>query len=244
MNMPLVTWRLNQIPEPVEVKMTKKEPILLAWSSGKDSARALHELKQQGHYEIVGLLTTATEEYDRVSMHGVRVSLLRRQSAALGIPLELVWIPGDSSNELYEQRMEEKLLAWKAEGIRAVAFGDIFLEDLRKHREENMAKIDMKAVFPIWKCPTRALVKSNINLGFKAVVTCVDTQCLDAGFAGREIDDRFVDHLPPGIDPCGENGEFHSFAYDGPIFKEPIPCTIGEASMRGDRFCFCDVLEK
>lgn len=220
-----------------------KEKILLAWSSGKDSARALYEIRKQANYEVVTLLTTMTEEYDRVSMHGVRRSLVEKQAESLALPLEIVWIPRDSSNEVFEERMKEKLLFWKSKGIVSMAFGDIFLEDLRKYREKNLAKVEMKALFPLWKCHTRALAQSFIDLGFKAYVTCVDTQVLDASFAGRKIDKSFIDDLPQKVDACGENGEFHSFVYDGPIFKKPIVCSTGEKVLRDERFYFCDVVE-
>ena len=228
---------------PRSILVKPKEKILFTWSSGKDSARALYEIKRQGTYTIAALVTTVTEEYERVSMHGVRRSLLEKQAESLGYPLEIVWIPKNASNDIFEERMKEKLLHWKSQGVVSVAFGDIFLEDLRKYREENLAKVGMKAIFPIWKCYTRALMQSSIDLGFKAIVTCVDTQLLDAAFAGREIDHQFLAELPPTVDPCGENGEFHSFVYAGPIFRTPIACKIGEKVLRDERFCFCDVSE-
>jgi uncharacterized protein (TIGR00290 family) len=229
-----------QLKEPTEKNL--KERILLAWSSGKDSARALFEIQRQNDYEVVSLLSTVTEEYDRVSMHGVRRSLLEQQAASIGLPLEIVWIPRNSSNEVYEDRMRKALLSWKAQGVSLVAFGDIFLEDLRKYRIEKLAEIEMKAIFPLWKCQTRGLARSFIDLGFKAIVTCVDTQALDAQFAGHEIDAQFLTDLPATVDPCGENGEFHTFAYNGPIFKTPVKVIRGELVTRDNRFRFCDLL--
>lgn len=221
----------------------EKEKILFAWSSGKDSARSLYEIQQKNDYEVIALLTTFTEEYDRVSMHGVRRLLVEKQAKSIGLPLEIVWIPRESSNEIYENRMMEKLLFWKSKGILKVAFGDIFLEDLRKYREENLKKLNMTAIFPIWKLQTLDLIQSFKKLGFKAIVTCVDTKQLDAKFAGREIDRKFIDDLPENVDACGENGEFHSFVYDGPIFKSQIKCKIGEKLLRNNQFYFCDVLD-
>jgi uncharacterized protein (TIGR00290 family) len=224
------------------ISMTK-EKILFAWSSGKDSARALYEIRRQGTYEIAALLTTMTEDYDRVSMHGVRRALVEKQAERMGYPLEIVWIPRASSNEIYEDRMQAKLVEMQSQGIMTVAFGDIFLEDLRKYREDNLAKQKMNAIFPLWKMDTRALAQSLVDIGFKAIVTCVDTQVLDASFAGREIDKQFLADLPPPVDPCGENGEFHSFVYGGPIFAKPLSCATGEKVLRDGRFCFCDVVE-
>jgi uncharacterized protein (TIGR00290 family) len=218
-----------------------REKVLFAWSGGKDSAQALHELKKNDTCEIVALLTTVTEDYDRISMHGVSRELLELQADSIGLPLEKVFFPKDSSNDAYEARMKAALERYKTEGVSSVAFGDIFLEELRKYREENLSKIGMKAIFPIWKRDSAGLARSFIGSGFKAVITCVDSQHLDGRFAGREFDESFLAELSANIDPCGENGEFHSFVYDGPIFRKRIEHSVGEVILRDNRFYFCDI---
>ncbi len=221
-----------------------KEKVIFTWSGGKDSSMALYELIGVGRYEVVALLTTITAQYDRISMHGVRRELLIKQADAIGIPLREVCITKNGSNEEYELRMAEALSEFKKSGIDKVAFGDIFLEDLRKYREENLAKIGMKGIFPIWKRDTRALAKSFIGLGFKAVVVCVDTWKLSPEFSGMEFDSQFLNKLPEGVDPCGENGEFHTFVYDGPIFKKKVGFRRGERVLKDERFCFCELLSE
>jgi uncharacterized protein (TIGR00290 family) len=216
--------------------------ILLAWSSGKDSAMALHELRKTPDVEVVSLLTTITRDYDRVSMHGVRSELLERQAKSIGLPLEKVFISPQSSNEEYEMAMREVLERHAAQGVTAVAFGDIFLEDLRRYREGKLAQVGMTAIFPLWKRNTSELAEEFISLGFKAVVSCADSQAGTGSFAGREFDRRLFSELPDGCDPCFENGECHSFVYDGPIFAEPIPIKTGEVVLRDERFYFCDIL--
>lgn len=217
------------------------EKALFCWSGGKDSAMALYALRAGGDYRIVALLTTITEAYDRISMHGVRRDLLERQAESLGLPLHPVLIPPQCINATYELRMNEALALYFAEGVRRVAFGDIFLEDLRVYREKNLAQADMTAIFPIWKRDTRELAREFVSNGFRAITVCVDPRVLDASFAGRELDASFFADLPPGVDACGENGEFHTFVFDGPIFKSPIPVRTGETVVR-DGFCFCDLL--
>ncbi|OGL38976.1 MAG: ATP-binding protein [Candidatus Schekmanbacteria bacterium RIFCSPHIGHO2_02_FULL_38_11] len=218
------------------------EKVLFTWSGGKDSAMALNELQKGSVYEVSALLTTITEKYDRVSMHGVRRILLEEQAESLGFPLEKIFISEKSSNEEYEAKMKEKLVSYKDRGILSVVFGDIFLEDLRKYREENLAKIGMKAIFPIWKQDTTKLADKFIDSGFKAVITCVDTNVFDKGFAGRIFDRQFLSDLPSNVDPCGENGEFHTFVFDGPIFRRKILFNIGEIVLRENRFYFCDLI--
>ena len=218
-----------------------KEKVLFAWSSGKDSARAFFELKQDTRYEIAGLMTTVTEGYERVSMHGVRLALLEQQAEAMGMPLEKVYIPRESSNESYETAMRNCLFSHKAHGVSAVAFGDLFLEDLKTYREKKLSEVGMKAVFPLWKRDTKELARSFVRLGFKAVVTCVDSQALDGGFAGRLYDERFLEDLPASADPCGENGEFHTFVYEGPIFNRPVSFERGGIVVRENRFYFCEI---
>jgi uncharacterized protein (TIGR00290 family) len=216
------------------------EDVLFCWSGGKDSAMALHALRAANDCRVTALLTTITEEYDRISMHGVRRALLERQAESLGLPLHAVLIPPQCINATYEERMKEALAQHFARGVRRVAFGDIFLEDLRIYREKNLAQVGMQALFPIWKRDTRELAREFVRLGFRAITVCVDPRVLDASFAGRELDASFFVDLPPGVDPCGENGEFHTFVFDGPVFKKPITCRVGEKVLR-DGFCFCDL---
>ena len=217
------------------------EDVLFCWSGGKDSAMALHALRAAGERRAAALLTTITDEYDRISMHGVRRVLLERQAESLGLPLHPVLIPPQCVNPIYEARMKEALLEHFARGVRRVAFGDIFLEDLRIYREKNLAQVEMRALFPIWNRETRELAREFVRLGFRAVTVCVDPRVLDVSFAGRELDSSFFAGLPTGIDPCGENGEFHTFVFDGPIFKTPIAFRFGEIVTR-EGFCFCDLL--
>lgn len=222
--------------------MPNKEKIIVSWSAGKDSALALHELMRIGIYEIVSLITTVTEEYERISMHGVRRILLERQADSLGLPLEQVYIAKNCSNDEYESKMRTVLLKYRDKGVSAVAFGDIFLEDLRKYREENLALIGLKGIFPLWGKNTRELVGKILSLGFDAVVTCVDSQFLDKTFVGRQFDKQFLSALPATVDSCGENGEFHSFVYNGPIFRYCIEHRKGEIVLRNNRFYFCDLI--
>ena len=218
------------------------EKVLVSWSGGKDSALALYEILKTHNYQIAALLTTLTEDYDRISMHGVRSSLLEQQVAALGFPLEKVFIPKNASNEEYEANMERVLAKYKETGVRSVVFGDIFLEDLRKYREEKLASLGMRGVFPLWKRETRELARTLGKSGFKAITTCVDNQALGSQFVGRLIDEQFLSELPPGVDACGENGEYHSFVFDGPIFKESVVFSHGEVVLRENRFFYCDLL--
>ncbi|MBZ0288833.1 MAG: diphthine--ammonia ligase [Anaerolineae bacterium] len=216
--------------------------LILSWSGGKDSALSLYTLRQSGEHNVTALLTTVTREYDRVSMHGVRRALLHQQVAAVGLPVLEVFLTPGAANDEYEQHMGAVLTAYKAQGVEGVAFGDIFLEDLRAYRENHLAQLDLQGVFPVWKRDTRELAQTFLDLGFKAVVTCVDTHALDASFAGRMIDDDFLRALPEGVDPCGENGEFHTFVFDGPIFAHPIAFRLGELVLRDERFYYCDLI--
>ena len=222
--------------------MQAKEKILFCWSSGKDSALAVREIQRAGEYKIAALVSTITEDYDRVSMHGVRRELVERQGRAMGYPLEKVLISKGADNEEYERQMLDLLLRYEREGVRTVAFGDIFLEGIREYREGNLAKAGMRGLFPIWERPTAELARSFVEQGFRAVITCVDSQLLDGSFVGREFDESFLDSLPGEVDPCGENGEFHSFVYDGPIFSEAISFRLGETVVREERFHFCDLV--
>ncbi len=216
------------------------EPILFCWSGGKDSAMALHTLLQQKEFHITALLTTVTEGYERISMHGVRRELLERQAQSIGLPLHEVRIPPQCVNPIYEARMEEALRIHLKNGVQKVAFGDIFLEDLRAYREKNLARVEMTAIFPIWKRDTRELIRAFHANRFRAIAVCVDSKVLDPSFAGRELDKTFFRDLPPHADRCGENGEFHTFVFDGPIFQTPIPVRTGEIVNR-DGFVFCDL---
>jgi uncharacterized protein (TIGR00290 family) len=218
------------------------DKILFSWSGGKDSALALHSIKNSKDFEIVALLTTITADYDRISMHGVRRTLLEKQAESIGLPLEKISISKKSSNEEYEGKMKDVLLRYKNDGVSSVAFGDIFLEDLKKYREENLAKIGLKGVFPLWKQNSYILGKEFVDVKFKAVITCVDGKQLDGKFCGREYDNTLLSKLPKNVDPCGENGEFHSFVYAGPIFKNEIPFTKGEIVLRDGQFYFCDLM--
>jgi len=228
-------------PRPASPEPAVHEPVLFCWSGGKDSAIALHTLLQQKQYQVAALLTTVTEVYDRIAMHGVRRELLRRQVDSLRLPLHEVSIPPQCVNPIYEARMEQALRLFYDQGVRKVAFGDIFLEDLRAYREKNLARIGMTAIFPLWKHDTRELIRYFHEQHFRAIVACVDSKVLDPSFAGRELDASFFRDLPPTADPCGENGEFHTFVFDGPIFHSPIPIRTGEVVNR-DGFIFCDLL--
>ena len=219
-----------------------KEKVILCWSGGKDSALTLHELQKNSDYEIAALLTTLTRDYDRICMHGVRSILLDQQAEALGLPLEKIFISKNASNEEYEERMREVLEKYQAEGVEAVVFGDIFLEDLRAYREEKLAQIGMKALFPLWKRDTAELACTFIDLGFEAVITCADSKLLDSSLVGRLFDEQFLSTLPEAVDPCGENGEFHSFVSGGPIFQQHIPHEIGELVLRDNGFYYCDLV--
>ena len=214
--------------------------ILLSWSSGKDSAWALHLLNQQHPGAVAGLLTTVNEAADRVAMHAVRREVLEAQAAAAGLPLRTVFIPSPCPNEIYEQQMGEAVAAAVREEFTHAAFGDLFLEDIRRYREERLKGTGLQPLFPVWGIPTGELAESMIAGGLRARLTCVDTRKLDPGFAGREFDRALLQDLPPGIDPCGENGEFHSCVYDGPMFRHPLRVRGGELVSR-DPFLFADV---
>jgi len=209
-----------------------KEKVIFCWSGGKDSALALNRVLADDSYEVVALLTTCNEHFQRVSMHGVRIELLDQQAAAIGLPLEKVFVSQRSSNEEYQEKMSACLLAHKAQGVTACVFGDIFLEDLKRWREDNLALVGMRGIFPIWKIDSRQLINEFIALGFGSVICCVNDAYLDEHSVGRNIDRAFIDSLPANVDPCGENGEFHSFAFAGPIFKKPVPFKLGEKVYR------------
>ncbi len=214
--------------------------VVLSWSGGKDSALALWTLRREQRVEPIALLTTVTEDYARISMHGVRRELLQAQAEAAGVALVEVMIPPACPNDVYEQRMAQTLASSELAPAEAVAFGDLFLEDVRAYREERLESAGKRGVFPLWGRDTAELARTFIEAGFEAVLVCVDPRQLDASFAGRAYDDLLLADLPPGVDPCGENGEFHTFVHTGPIFERPIPCQVGEVTIR-EGFAFCDV---
>jgi uncharacterized protein (TIGR00290 family) len=222
--------------------MTDRRKVLLSWSSGKDSAWALHVLRRDGA-DVVGLLTTFNEAFDRVAMHAVRRELVEVQARSIGLPLWPVMLPWPCSNADYEARMRVALERARSEGVTHIAFGDLFLEDIRAYRERQLAGSGIEPLFPLWGAPadTPALARQMIGSGLRAVLTCVDPKQLDARFAGREFDDALLAGLPTGVDPCGERGEFHTFCTGGPMFAGPIPVAVGETVTR-DGFVFADLL--
>lgn len=213
----------------------------LAWSSGKDSAWALHTVRQSGEFEVIALLTTVNRTYERVAMHAVREVLLEMQADAAGLPLVKVPIPSPCTNEIYELAMEEAMAQARADGVMHVIFGDLFLEDIRAYREQQLARCGMTPVFPLWLKDTRRLAEQMIAGGLSASLTCVDPRKLDRSFAGRRFDTQLLRELPPAVDPCGENGEFHTFANAGPMFSRQIAVSAGEIVER-DGFVFADLL--
>jgi uncharacterized protein (TIGR00290 family) len=235
-----------------------KPRALFNWSSGKDSALALYKILKEDKFEVACLLTSINEEYQRISMHGVHVSLLEQQASSIGLPLIKMEIPKEPSMDQYRDIMNKTMTDIKSQGITHSIFGDIFLEDLRKYRENQLMDIEMEAVFPLWKKDTTHLINEFLELGFKTIVTCVNETYLDKSFAGRIIDESFIRDLPKNVDPCGENGEFHTFTFDGPIFKNSIQFEVGEivkktypkpkteeSKLEGDYvFWFCDLISK
>ena len=215
--------------------------ILLSWSSGKDSAWSLHVLRQRGEYEVVGLLTTFNEEAGRVAMHAVRRELVERQAAAAGLPLWAVPLPWPCSNAEYEELMAGACAKAVAAGIEGVAFGDLFLEDVRVYREKQMKGKGLEPIFPVWGMPTQELAREMIAAGVRAKLTCVDTEKLDRRFVGREFDEVLLGDLPEAVDACGERGEFHSFVYAGPMLNGALAVKVGETVVR-ERFVFADVM--
>jgi uncharacterized protein (TIGR00290 family) len=219
--------------------MIKK--VLMSWSGGKDSCLALYEIQNTGEQPIAALLTTVTRDYDRISMHGVRRVLLEKQAASLGLPLHQILISKGATNEEYETRLIEAVSTYRDEGIDSIVFGDLFLEDIKTYRDQFLARHDLLGIYPVWMRDTTEFIKEFIELGFRAVLTCVDSKALDESFAGRVIDHDFLASLPANVDPCGENGEFHTFVFDGPNFAQPVDLYVGETVSR-DGFWFCDLL--
>jgi diphthamide synthase (EF-2-diphthine--ammonia ligase) len=221
--------------------MTQRPKTLIAWSSGKDSAWALHEMRRAGDFEIVGALTTVTDEFSRVSMHGVRETVLTAQLAAARLPAVIVRIPFPCPNHVYEQKMAAALAQAKMAGVTHVAFGDLFLRDVRAYREARLAEADMTPVFPLWGRPTAALAREMIESGVEAHLVCVDLRALPAALAGRRFDQALIDRLPPEADPCGENGEFHSCVVAGPMLSRKVTVAVGETLER-DGFAYTDLI--
>jgi uncharacterized protein (TIGR00290 family) len=219
--------------------------VVVAWSGGKDSTLALRGILGDGHYQVAALLTTVTGEYDRISMHGVRRTLLRRQAQALGFALEEVVISPGASNDEYERKMGAALEALRTQvsGLDTVVFGDLFLADIRAYRERMLTRMGMRGLFPLWLRDTRALAREFIRLGYRAVLVCVDAAQLAGEFAGREFDAALLRDLPPNVDPCGENGEFHTFVYAGPELRQPVRHARGPVVVRDGRFVYCDLVD-
>src|SRR6267154_3579578 len=213
------------------------EPALMSWSGGKDSCLALYEIQRSSDYSVAALLTTVTRDYDRISMHGVRRVLLEKQASSLGLPLDQVLISKGATNEEYEAKLIEAVSAYRKLGIDSIVFGDLFLEDIKTYRDQFLARHVLHGIYTVWMRDTAEFMKEFIELGFKAVLTCVDSKALDQSFAGRIIDHDFLASLPANVDPCGENGEFHTFVYDGPNFAQPVEFSVGDTVSR-DGFWF------
>jgi uncharacterized protein (TIGR00290 family) len=220
------------------------EPIILSWSGGKDSVLALDRLRREPEVTVVALLANVNASLDRVSIHGVRRALLHAQGAALGLPIHETLLPMNPTNEAYDSATTQSLVRMKSlyPGVRRIAFGDLFLEDIRRYREERLPALGLSAAFPLWGLDTAALAREFVDRGFEARLVCVDTSQLDARFVGRAYDHPLLDELPPTVDPCGERGEFHTFAFNGPGFRAPIPVTSGDVTLGEGRFAYCDLL--
>ena len=231
-----------------------KKKSIFNWSGGKDSALALYKVLQQDDYKIGCLLTSVNKEYQRISMHGIRKELLIQQAQSISLPLEIIEIPESTNMDTYDRLMLQKLSELKKSDYEYSIFGDIFLDDLRAYREKKLAEAKLKAVFPLWKIDTKEVIQEFIDLGFKTIVVAADANLLGKGFVGRIIDNQFLKDLPNNVDPCGENGEFHTFVFDGPIFHKPIDFTIGEKVLKeykndensnwSSKFWYCDLIEK
>lgn len=215
--------------------------VLISWSGGKDSCLALHQIQESAEYRVEALLTTVTRDYDRISMHGVRRELLEQQATKLGIPLHRVFITKSASNAEYETNLIEAVSTYSDRGINSIVFGDLFLDDIKTYRDRFLARHNLLGIYPVWMRDTTQFIREFIDLGFKAVITCVNSEVLDHSFAGMIIDENFLAALPANVDPCGENGEFHTFVFDGPNFNEAIKFSVGETVQR-DSFWFCDLL--
>jgi uncharacterized protein (TIGR00290 family) len=226
----IVIWLIAQ--ELCWYKLMTKPKAIMNWSGGKDSALALHAVLQAGNYEVVGLLTTVNEAHGHITMHNVRAELLYQQAAAIGLPLTKIHVPEQVSMEVYDAIMRQQLKTLIGRGVTHAIFGDIFLEDLRAYRERRLAELNLTGVFPLWQQDTAELAQNFVSQGFRAVTVCVNEKQLDRSFVGRKLDAAFFASLPANVDPCGENGEYHSFVYDGPLFAQPIPLEKGEVVRR------------
>ncbi|MDH2900128.1 MAG: diphthine--ammonia ligase [archaeon] len=225
----------------------KPNNALLSWSGGKDSSLALYELRENEKFkdlQVKALLTTFTRDYNRISMHGVRRELVLAQSTSIGLPIEEVWIPSKATNEIYQSETIKSIMKWKEkEDTSSIVFGDLFLEDIRAYREKFLREIGIECVFPLWKKDTSELARLFLDYGFKAIICTVDPKKLDPEFCGRDYDHEFLSDIPESVDPCGENGEFHTFVYGGPIFKEKVQVMVGDIVER-EGFYFADILPK
>ena len=219
----------------------KKPRVMLSWSSGKDSAWSLHTIQQSNEYEVVGIFTTVNAEFQRVAMHGVRLELLKQQARVMDLPVTVIDIPWPCSNTEYENAFSAFVSQAIQEGIEGIVFGDLFLEDIRQYRIAQLADTGLSQIFPLWLMPTDELARTMLKAGLKAIVTCVDPQQCPGEFAGREFNAEFLAELPSSVDPCGENGEFHTFVFDSPSYTNPIAIRVGEVVERGG-FIFADVL--
>jgi uncharacterized protein (TIGR00290 family) len=221
------------------------EPVILSWSGGKDSALALDRLRTDSSVQVVALVTSVTATYDRISIHGVRRALLHAQAESLGVPVHEIVLAPQCTNESYDAAMAQTLLRMKSlyPGVTRIAYGDLFLEDVRRYREERLPSLGLRGAFPLWGLDTTLLAREFVDRGFEARLVCVDTTQLDARFAGRAYDHALLDELPPTVDPCGERGEFHTFVSNGPGFRVPVPHAVGQVVLRDDRFAYCDLNE-
>ena len=218
------------------------EKIALSWSSGKDCAMALYSINKTTEYEVASLITSVNKRYDRVSRHGVRTSLLQKQAEAIGIPISIIYLDDESSREEYETKMRDELINHKRNGIRKIAYGDIARIDLRKTREAKLSTIGMEALFPIWHMSTKEVPTDIYRIGFRSIITCVDTKLLDRKYVGRVIDEELLSEIPDSIDKNGENGEYHSFVFDGPIFSKRVEYKVGNVEFENSGYCYCDLL--
>jgi uncharacterized protein (TIGR00290 family) len=224
--------------------MEISEQVVMSWSGGKDSALALAALRDDPRYEVVALMTTVTHAYDRISIHGVRRALLNAQSESLGLPVLEIVLDATSSNEAYDAAVERTLgeVRRRFPAVHRIAYGDLFLEDVRRYREERLSPLGFEGLFPLWGQPTDALARAFVDRGFRARLVCVDTTQLDASFTGREFDHGLLDALPTTVDPCGERGEYHTFVADGPGFSRPVDYRVGDIVLRDERFSYCDLV--
>ncbi len=218
------------------------EPAIVSWSGGKDSMLALHTILNKKEYKIKTLFTSSSIEYDRVSIHGVRNEIIKKQARSIGLPIHLIHLPKNVDDNKYQLIMKGEMTRFISKGIFSVVFGDIFLEDVREYRESNLSKIGMKGIFPLWGKSSRNLARKFLDLRFNAIITSVDSTLLDGSFIGEIFNDEFISAIPKNVDPCGENGEFHTFVFDGPLFSHPIQFKKGKIICRENRFYYIDLI--